>query len=111
MTSRTHPLSRATSVVATPDQVSADLDGEVVILHLGGGEYFGLDQVAARVWELIASPQSLTGLRNAWPHSRLLVVDMRRNVAKGTLDMMTMGRPGTRSRRRRASASSRSGKP
>ncbi len=59
MTSRTHPLSRAISVVATPDQVSADLDGEVVILHLGGGEYFGLDQVAARVWELIASPATV----------------------------------------------------
>ncbi|MEN8144869.1 MAG: PqqD family protein [Gemmatimonadota bacterium] len=56
MASHIHPLSRTASVVATSDQVSADLDGEVVILHLGGGEYFGLDEVAARVWELISSP-------------------------------------------------------
>ncbi len=59
MTSPTHPLSRTTSVVATSDQVSADLDGEVVILHLGGGEYFGLDEVSARVWELVASPTTV----------------------------------------------------
>ena len=31
-----------------------DLDGEAVILDLGSGTYFGLNQVGTRVWQLIS---------------------------------------------------------
>jgi hypothetical protein len=35
------------------DQVSTDLGGEVAILDVAGGQYFGLDNAGARVWALL----------------------------------------------------------
>lgn len=52
-TSSSRRLSSDCHVVAAPDQVSSDLDGEAVILNLSSGVYFGLDPVGARVWELL----------------------------------------------------------
>jgi Coenzyme PQQ synthesis protein D (PqqD) len=49
-------LSERSIVVATRDQVSSDLGGEVAILDLAGGMYYGLDTVGARVWELVQKP-------------------------------------------------------
>lgn len=49
-------LSELSTVVAVKDQVSSDLGGEVAILDLGGGIYYGLDAVGARVWELVWEP-------------------------------------------------------
>lgn len=62
----TEPLSRGARIVATTDQVlSCDLGGEVAILHLKNGFYYGLNDVAARVWELIRTPKTLTEIRDA----------------------------------------------
>jgi len=33
--------------------VSGNMDGEVVMLSLQRGEYFGLDKIGSRIWELI----------------------------------------------------------
>lgn len=41
------PTSR---VRATPDQVSSELGKEVVILQLGQGLYYGLDEVGVEIW-------------------------------------------------------------
>jgi trimethylamine:corrinoid methyltransferase-like protein len=52
----TRELSERSTVVAVQDQVSSDLGGEVAILDLAGGVYYGLDAVGARVWELVQKP-------------------------------------------------------
>jgi hypothetical protein len=44
-------------VSAVRDQVSGDLGGEAVILHVGKGVYFGLNEVGARIWNLIQQPR------------------------------------------------------
>lgn len=49
-------ISERSTVVAAKDQVSSDLGGEVAILDLAGGVYYGLDEVGARIWELIQEP-------------------------------------------------------
>jgi hypothetical protein len=49
-------ISERSTVVAAKDQVSSDLGGEVAILDLTGGVYYGLDEVGARIWELIQEP-------------------------------------------------------
>ena len=49
-------LSELSTVVAVKDQVSSDLGGEVAILDLTGGVYYGLDEVGSRIWELIQEP-------------------------------------------------------
>ena len=40
-------------VVAADDQISADLDGEAVVLGLDRGMYYGMGGVGTRIWELI----------------------------------------------------------
>ncbi len=52
-----------TSVVTVdPDVTSRDLGGEVVILNLETGVYFGLDQVGARIWRLIEDHGALAAV-------------------------------------------------
>jgi Coenzyme PQQ synthesis protein D (PqqD) len=58
-------ISRDSIVVATQEQVSCDLAGEVVILHLRSGMYYGLDAVGARIWSLIQTPMNVNDLRDA----------------------------------------------
>jgi hypothetical protein len=47
------------TLVASEDQVSADLSGEVVILGMKEGAYFGVEVVGARIWELLQTPRRL----------------------------------------------------
>jgi len=42
-----------TSVAPSENQVSSSLGDESVVLHLGSGMYFGLNSVAASVWNLL----------------------------------------------------------
>ena len=51
-----HAISEFSTVVAAKDQVSSDLGGEVAILNLRAGMYYGLDEVGARVWQLLQEP-------------------------------------------------------
>jgi hypothetical protein len=53
-----------TIVVAVHGQVSSDLGGEVVILSLEDGIYYGLDEVGARVWSLIQTPTAVSSIRD-----------------------------------------------
>lgn len=52
-------LTLSSIVVAVQDQMSSDLGGETVILHMGSGVYFGLDEVGTRVWALIQQPRAV----------------------------------------------------
>ena len=52
-------VSERSNVVAAAHQVSSDLGGEVAILDLGAGVYYGLDEVGARIWELIQKPRAV----------------------------------------------------
>ena len=46
-------INADTCVVASPQQVSADLSGEAAILNLDSGVYYGLNVVGAFIWNLI----------------------------------------------------------
>jgi len=50
-------LTEHSAIVAIEHQVSSDLGGEVAILDLKAGVYYGLDKVGARIWELIQEPR------------------------------------------------------
>jgi len=58
-------ISRDTVLVAASDQVSAELEGEAVILGLADGVYYGLDGVGALVWERLREPCTVAELRDA----------------------------------------------
>jgi hypothetical protein len=52
-------LTLDTVFVANRDLVACELDDEVVIMSPQTGLYYGLDQVGARVWELLQEPRSI----------------------------------------------------
>jgi len=58
-------LSPESIVVAGKHQVSSDLAGEAVILHVRSGRYFGLEQVGARIWQMIGEPRRVADIRDA----------------------------------------------
>lgn len=57
-------LPLTATVRATREQVSCDLAEEIVVLSLADGAYYGLNPVAARIWELIQEPRSIRDIRD-----------------------------------------------
>jgi hypothetical protein len=49
-------IALRTTVAVSPNQVSTSLGHEAVILGADAGEYFGLNEVGARIWELVQQP-------------------------------------------------------
>ncbi len=58
-------ISLESSVVASPKQVSCEMADEVVILSLRTGEYYGLNPVAATMWNLLQQRRTVSELRDA----------------------------------------------
>lgn len=52
-------VQKESVVKASKDQVSCDLLGEAAILDLKSGQYFGLNPIGSRIWELIQEPKSV----------------------------------------------------
>ena len=46
-------------VVAAKDQIGCNLGEEEVILDLASGVYYGLNNVASRIWELVQKPTAV----------------------------------------------------
>jgi hypothetical protein len=44
------------------DMLFNEIDGEVVILSIENSEYFGLDMIGSRIWELLEQPLSFKNL-------------------------------------------------
>jgi Coenzyme PQQ synthesis protein D (PqqD) len=49
-------ISRSSIVVVCQDNLSCDIGGEAAVLDFKRGTYYGLDEVGARIWNLIAEP-------------------------------------------------------
>ena len=41
-------------------QVAAEVDGEVVMMSIESGNYYGLDEVGSRIWALLETPTTVT---------------------------------------------------
>ena len=52
-------------VQRSPNQIACDMGGEVVILDVKSGTYYGLDALGSMVWSLIEQPMSLAAIRDA----------------------------------------------
>ena len=57
-------ISLESTVIRSADQVSTDLGGEAVILGLQSEEYFSLDGVGPRIWEMIQEPRTVQEILN-----------------------------------------------
>lgn len=55
-------LTAQSTVVRSPDQVSGDLDGKVVLLSIENGEYYNINEVGSRIWALLVKPITVAEL-------------------------------------------------
>jgi hypothetical protein len=58
-------ISLNSTIARKPEQVSTDLGGEVVILDMQSEEYFSLDGVGTRIWEIIETPTTVREILTA----------------------------------------------
>ncbi|MFC3098029.1 PqqD family protein [Alteraurantiacibacter palmitatis] len=57
------PVSADAILSASEDAVAREVGGELVLMHLASGTYFGLNPVGARIWQLIEDePRTLASL-------------------------------------------------
>lgn len=54
-----------TVVRRSEKQIACDMGGELVILDLDSGTYYGLDEIGAAIWNAIEQPSSLVAIREA----------------------------------------------
>ena len=52
-----YTLTRDARVTAVPDLLVSNLAGDLVLLNLADGVYYGLDLVGAHIWGQIADPK------------------------------------------------------
>lgn len=57
-------LSISSRVVAIRDHVSCELEGEAVILNLDDSVYYGLNETALAIWELVQKPAFVWEIRD-----------------------------------------------
>lgn len=55
-------ITHHSKIRSGPEQVSVELAGEAVILSTKSGVYYGLEEVGARIWQLLKEPQTVQDL-------------------------------------------------
>jgi hypothetical protein len=58
-------ISLNSKVMVAEGLATADLGEEVVILQFDSGVYFGLNEVGARIWQLLQEPKSVSEIEEA----------------------------------------------
>ena len=56
------PIDPATLIVRDPDMIAAEMDGDLVMMSIERGEYFGIGGVGTRAWELLEEPTTVDRL-------------------------------------------------
>jgi hypothetical protein len=51
-----------TKLVRNQDLIAAEMDGDVVMLSIENGQYYGLTGIAPRIWEFLETPHSVDQL-------------------------------------------------
>lgn len=54
--------SFATPWQRNPDLIATDMDGEIVMMNIERGDYFGIGGVGPRVWGLLENPVTLADI-------------------------------------------------
>ena len=52
------------TIALSPDVISQEVSGETVLLDLESENYFGLDEVGTRIWQLIKETNDLSSIFN-----------------------------------------------
>jgi len=57
-----HLLRTESKIYRNPEMLSSDMDGEKVMMSIENGEYYGLNPIGSRIWELIEQPKTIDKL-------------------------------------------------
>ena len=57
-------LNLKQTIALSPDVISQEVSGETVLLDLESENYFGLDEVGTRIWQLIKETNDLSSIYN-----------------------------------------------
>ncbi|MFZ5707767.1 MAG: PqqD family peptide modification chaperone [Pseudomonadota bacterium] len=55
-------LTLSSVVRAVPDMLTADVDGETVMMDAESGHYYNLDPIGSRIWQRLAEPVHVEAL-------------------------------------------------
>ena len=58
-------LDLATRLRQHPEQIVAEADGEVLMMHIDSGNYYGLNEVGSFLWNRLNTPMSVRELCDA----------------------------------------------
>jgi hypothetical protein len=56
------PVAEATRIARSPSVLAAEVDGEIVMMSIEKGSYFGLDDIGSDIWRRIDPPCSFVEL-------------------------------------------------
>jgi len=84
------PVMKLADKVAVSPQVTArEVSGETVILDLESGNYYGLNPVGARMWQLMEAGNSLSAVCDAVAEEYNVPLDvLQRDVLKLACDLV-----------------------
>jgi len=57
-------LSPSSNLLQHPDIFSREFDGETVMMNKSLDNYFGLDEIATRIWQILEKKHSLIEIRD-----------------------------------------------
>ncbi len=86
MSSQTLNMLPSAIISKAPDQIASELGDEAVILNLASGAYYGLNEVGARVWDLIQQPCTVAKIL----HTLLTEYDVQPEVCEQDLTKILM---------------------
>ena len=72
------------TITLSPDVISQEVSGETVLLDLESENYFGLDEVGTRIWQLIKETNDLEAIFN----TLLAEYDVSEERLRGDLDVL-----------------------
>lgn len=55
-------ITLSSVVRAVPDMLTADVDGETVMMDAESGHYYNLDPIGSRIWHVLAEPTRVDAL-------------------------------------------------
>ncbi|HEY1026183.1 MAG TPA: PqqD family peptide modification chaperone [Pseudomonas sp.] len=58
------PLTADRRVVRSPDLIATEMDGDIVMMHVSSGQYFGISGVGPRIWALLERPMTVEQMTN-----------------------------------------------
>lgn len=75
-----------------PDLIATEMDGELVMMSVERGEYFGLKGIGSRIWTLLEQPQTLDQLVNQVCQEFKVEADVcRQDLTRFTQQMLDKG--------------------